>query len=161
MPKLIMLVGGPGTGKSTWIRQFKARNPEEDWVIVSSDDILDELGAIDGISYQDAFSKYASFANKEMFRRAEKAIQSGSNVIWDQTNLNRKSRKKKLGMFPDSYEKEAVVFVVSEAEIKRRLKKREEEVGKHIPPHVVKNMAASYQPPSKEEGFSKIKYERS
>ena len=161
MPNLIMLVGVPGTGKSTWIRKFKQKNPNENWVVVSSDDVLDELGRDEGISYQDSFEKYSGFAQKEMYRRAEKAIQNGDNVIWDQTNMNKKARRKKLNMFPDSYTKQAVVFVVSDPEVKRRLEKREKETGKHIPDHVMKNMAASYQAPTKEEGFSKISYERS
>ena len=160
MPRVVMLIGVPGTGKSTWTRNFLKKNDAEQWVVVSSDDILDELANIDSLTYAQSFEKYSGYAQKEMFRRAENAIANGVNVIWDQTNMNSKNRRKKLDMFPDSYSKEAVVFVVSDGELKRRLMKREAEIGKVIPPHVIKNMAASYEAPSKAEGFSKITYER-
>lgn len=157
MSELIMLVGLPGSGKSTYIKKI---NKDNDYVVISSDDILEELANLDGTDYNRAFAKHANFAGKEMFRRAESAIKNGDKIIWDQTNMNVKNRKRKLGMFPETYVKRAVVFSIDDAELNRRLKQRERETGKKIPDHVIKNMAASYQAPSRAEGFSKIEYIR-
>lgn len=155
MTELIMLIGLPGSGKSTYIKKI---NKDNEYVVISSDDILEELAKLDGTDYNRAFAKHANFAGKEMFRRAEAAIKNGANIIWDQTNMNVKNRKRKLAMFPDTYTKRAVVFSIDDGELNRRLKKRERETGKKIPDHVIKSMAASYQAPTRGEGFSKIEY---
>lgn len=157
MPEVIFMIGAPGSGKSTYINKI---NSSGKYVVISSDDILEELAAVDGINYNQAFDRYVGFATKEMFRRAEAAIASGKNVIWDQTNMNIKNRKKKLAMFPDTYEKKAVVFSLDDMELKRRLEKRAKETGKVIPGHVINSMQSSFEAPSKSEGFSKIEWVR-
>lgn len=157
--ELIMMVGIPGTGKSTYINKIKAQNPDKDYVIIGVDNILDDLAAEKGLTYAQSFQKHAGFAGKEIFRQAKIAIEQGRNIIWDQTNLTPKARAKKLNMMPENYLKKAVVFVVSDQEIQRRLVKREEETGKTIPPHVLKSMARSYQAPTKAE-FDEIEYIR-
>lgn len=158
MPKLIMLIGLPASGKSTWRSKFLSKNP--DYVVVSSDDILDSLAERDGISYSESFKKYAKEAGKEMKRQAKDHFENGRNIIWDQTNMSSKSRKLGLDMAGDDYEKEAIVFVIPEPELKMRLAKREKEEGKHIPDFVIQNMSRSYQAPTKAEGFDKISYVR-
>lgn len=155
MPKYIMLIGLPGSGKSTWIKNF-LKNEKEKYVVISSDDIIEELGNLEGLNYKEAFSKYASIAMKEMYRRLKAAITNKANIIHDQTNLNVKSRRDKLSLLTPDYEREAIVFSVSEKELKNRLDKREKETGKHIPDQVIKSMKNSFQAPTKEEGFTKI-----
>lgn len=155
MSELIMLVGLPGSGKSTYIKSI---NKDGKYTVISSDNIIDEIAAEKGISYTDAFSDHVGFATKKMFILAKQAINQGKPIIWDQTNMNVKNRKKKLEMFPDSYEKRAVVFSIDDLELKRRLKDRAEKTGKHIPDHVMKSMASSYQAPTKAEGFTNIKF---
>lgn len=155
-PKLIMLVGVPGSGKSTW----REKNAGSDMVILSSDDILEEYANKEDITYSESFNKYAKKANKEMFERANKAFKQGKSVIWDQTNLTPKSRKSKLKNVPDYYEKVAVVFdTPNEKILKDRLNSEERiQTGKFIPDHVLRNMINNITSPSKEEGFDKIKY---
>lgn len=153
MSELIMLIGLPGSGKSTFIKKLNQHN---DYVVISSDDIIEELAALEGKTYTDVFDKHVGFATKEMFRRAEEAIRQNKKVIWDQTNMNSKNRRKKLAMFPKEYVKKAVIFSIDNLELKRRLDKRAKETGKTIPAHIMKSMANSYEAPTKAEGFSQI-----
>jgi predicted kinase len=154
-PELIMMVGVPGVGKSTWIRDHMTKNPSKNYAIVSSDDIIEEMGAPEGLSYADAFAKFSGFAIKEMDRRAKEYIAEGRNIIWDQTNLNPKARKTKLAIAA-SYRKIAVVFSLTDAERERRYEKRKVETGKTIPAHVIANMLRSFQAPTRAEGFEQI-----
>ncbi len=163
-PKFYILIGLPGSGKSTWTKNFLAKT-EDPFVIVSSDDIIEEEIAKHNaglaphevaLTYSTGFEKFVGYATGEMKRRAKAAKAAGDNVIWDQTNMSAKSRKDKVGLF-DGYERHAVVFSLTDEELNRRLKLRESQTGKSIPGFVIKSMAKSYQAPTKAEGFDGIK----
>jgi predicted kinase len=155
MPELIMMIGVPGVGKSTWIQNHMTKNPSKNYAVVSSDDIIEELGRPEGLSYAEAFKKFSGFAMKEMDRRAKEYFAAKRNIIWDQTNLNPKARKGKLAQAV-GYRKIAVVFSLTDAERERRYEKRKAESGKTIPAEVISNMLRSFQAPTKAEGFEQI-----
>jgi predicted kinase len=76
------------------------------------------------------------------------AVAAGKDIIWDQTNTGRKSRKAKLAMAP-GYHKIAVVFATPEKEEwQRRINSRP---GKMIPEGVLKAMATGLQLPTEDE----------
>lgn len=159
MPEFIMLVGLPGSGKSTYIEKLLEKYPERDYVIISSDDIIEEVALKEGKTYSEVFEKTVGYATAEMKRRAKAAAADGRNIIWDQTNMTVKSRTSKMKDFA-GYNFSAVVFSLTDEELNRRLKKRESETGKVIPGFIIKNMANSYVAPSKSEGFENIQYIR-
>lgn len=152
-PKIYVMVGLPGSGKSTWI---KNNLNGENFVLVSSDDIIDKIAAEKGITYSDAFKSSIGFATGEMKRIFEDAVKQNRDIVCDQTNVSKKKRKGILNKIPNNYKKIAVVFETDDALIAQRLKSRAEETGKHIPDHVVDSMAKSWQAPTKEEGFDEI-----
>jgi predicted kinase len=157
MPRLIVLVGLPASGKSTWRANFlNSLDSIDDWCVISSDDIIEEECAKVGCTYSEGFERFAGYAQGVMRRRARRAANQGKNVIWDQTNMTPKARKSKIRTFPD-YTAEAVVFSVPDTVLNERLKSRP---GKEIPKHVIDGMARSYVAPSKDEGFTKISYVR-
>jgi predicted kinase len=147
-----MLIGVPGSGKSTWIaNQIWAG----DCTVVSSDRFIDEEAERQGKTYNEVFSGYVKIATKLMENHVLVAQANGLDIIWDQTNTSVKSRKAKLAMLP-SYEKIAVVFKTPEAdELSRRLASRP---GKAIPDGVMSSMISSLVIPTVEEGFKEIWY---
>lgn len=156
MSEMYMLIGLPASGKSTWISNF-LKNKNDEFVVISSDLIIEEISHEQGKTYDDVFSQYSKYANQEMWRRAEKAFSEGKNIIWDQTNLTVKSRKKKVQKALDSnYKVYAYVFSVDQGTLNHRLKNRSYNEGKSIPERVIKNMANSFTNPSEDEGFNKI-----
>jgi predicted kinase len=152
-PEMVMLVGLPGSGKSTYIAQLKKH---KNYVVISTDDILEQIAKDSGISYSDAFNSYYKESEKKMFIHLRQAINKKQNIIIDQTNMTVGSRSRKLGLVPNSYTKIAVVFSVDSAELQRRLDNREKETGKRIPSSVIKSMREAYQEPTKSEGFAEI-----
>ena len=156
VPQAIMLIGLPGSGKSTYIQKLKSQNPQRNYVVLSTDDIIELWGQEQGLNYSQAFAKFPfKQVERQFYRNFDQAIKDRKDVILDQTNLTVKSRARKLDKIPSDYEKVGVVFDVDLDEIHQRLVRRVHETGKDIPDHVVQNMIGSFQPPSKQE-FDKI-----
>jgi len=142
-----MLVGLPGTGKSTYCQENKHRM--YNCTIISSDDIMMDIACTYGFTYNQLFDDISySFCEKMMHKIAKLAIERGDNIIWDQTNLTIKSRTKKLVMVPKHYLKVAVVF-----NIPNDWETRLNRPGKTIPSKVLETMKKSYQMPTEAEGF--------
>lgn len=150
MPKCYQLIGVPGAGKSTWI---KNQDWAKDCVIVSTDAWVDREAERVGKTYNEVFHDYMPKAVEMMCIQVENARDKGLDIIWDQTSVSVKSRKKKFNMLRD-YEHIAVVFTTPEMdELKRRLDSRP---GKNIPDHVMKSMMDNFDMPTTDEGFSEI-----
>ena len=94
---LHMLIGLPGSGKTYWVAN---RGFYFNTVVVSTDDIIETIGRQVGMTYNEMFNDITySFAEKMMMHIAKFNINLGKNIIWDQTNLTVKTRKRKLDMF--------------------------------------------------------------
>jgi predicted kinase len=149
MSSLWMLIGVPGSGKSTYRATLPATA-----TVLSTDDRLELIAAQQGVTYNDVFRDHIAQAEKDMYQQAMQAFARGDDVIWDQTNLTKKTRAKKLILVPDSYEKIGVWFPTPEpAELTRRLQSRP---GKTIPANIMLGMASQLQPPTRDEGFDEI-----
>lgn len=150
MPKLFMLIGVPGSGKSTWIKSQGFR----DAVILSTDDKIEAAAAAQGKTYNDVFKTEIGAAEKQMYADAAAAFAKSRDVIWDQTNITEKTRKKKLAIIPEHYDVVAVYFATpDDDELARRLANRP---GKTIPANIVMGMKSQLEKPMHYEGFVEI-----
>jgi len=150
MPKCYQMVGVPGSGKSTWIK-------DQIWAlgltVVSTDALVEDYAKAQGKTYNEVFKDYMPEAVKLMAEQVAFARNHEHTIIWDQTSTTVASRKKKFRMLPD-YEHIAVVFMTPERdELDVRLSGRP---GKHIPKAVVDSMINGFEMPSEEEGFTEI-----
>jgi predicted kinase len=152
MPKCYQLIGVPGSGKSTWIK-------DQIWAlgltIVNTDAFVEDYARSQGKTYSEVFVDYMPTAVELMAKQVVFAREHNHTIIWDQTSTTVKSRARKFNMLPD-YHHIAVVFRTPEhKELMRRLMSRP---GKEIPDHVVASMIASWEDPTEEEGFKEIWY---
>jgi predicted kinase len=150
MPKCYQLIGVPGSGKSTWI-------DTQDWALpcakISTDKWVEIYAKEVGKTYSQVFTDFMPTAVDLMAKEVVAAREAGRDIIWDQTSVNIKSRKRKFNMLPDYYHI-AVVFKTPEhKELFRRLWSRP---GKDIPEHVIASMIASFEMPTEDEGFKEI-----
>jgi predicted kinase len=154
MPIAYILIGVPGSGKSTWVDKAEFTT---DTAHISSDYFIEEYADLHSTTYTLVFKDYVATANKLMFDEALEAIRQGIDIVWDQTNTTISSRRKKLGMLKD-YHKIAVVFKTPEPEeLKQRLDSRSH--WKEIPHDVMKTMIDQFQEPTVEEGFDDVWFE--
>lgn len=155
MKYLYMLVGLPLTGKTTFRKRMFSHFAG---IIVSSDDLLTLHSELLGQTYNEVFKHYGDQANKQAFELGKYAAERTVSVVWDQTNLTRKSRAKKLALFPECYYKIAYVFLQPSSDVLMERQKNPDRDGKTIPLTVLNDMRASYDPPSIEEGFHEIRF---
>lgn len=150
--EFIMLVGIPGAGKSTYIKQLDLTN----FTIISSDDIIEEEAARLGKTYSEIFKDFVDTAAEMVARKFDLAVYNNDNIIWDQTNLTSKKRKSILVKVPKKYYKKAVLFTINLDVAKERVIKREKETGKKIPFKVLDDMHSRLEVPTQLEGFDEI-----
>lgn len=151
----ILLIGPPGVGKSTWIKEFQRLNPDIANKVISSDAKADQYAEQDGTDYAAAFAAHSKEIFNEVNQDIASAKASGEGFIIDQTNPNKESRKAKL-QGAENWLKVGVRFVVDgpedEALLQERLAGREERTGKHINPDILRNIRDALAKPEEQPG---------
>lgn len=159
MPNFVMLVGLPGSGKSS-LRELLIRKdglyPNAE--VLSTDDIVQSIADEQGVTYNDVFQDAIQEATKRINIRMQELAQAGTtDLILDQTNLTRKSRFNKLQPFMRAnWSRHAyVVCDPGEDELNLRLASRP---GKNIPEEAISRMRSQFQEPNRDEGFDTVSY---
>lgn len=158
MTILYMLIGLPGSGKSTYrkaLKTFLEKTQQIQPSVISSDDYIERYACEDNITYNKAFLLYAKQATEEINKDLEYDIKNYFPIIWDQTNLTAKSRKQKLSKIPSYYHKIAIAFDVDMEIIFARNNLRKS-TNRSIPLNILNEMITSYELPVIDEGFNSV-----
>lgn len=161
--QIIMMVGLPGTGKSTIVANIREyyKFLTDDYVVLSTDDEIEKMAKELGKTYSESFNDLIKIATKTMNQKKQIALTSGVDVVWDQTNLTSKSRCSKIKDFLDKgYSVHACLVTCDISEILSRLRYRAVETGKVITEDLVERMINTYEEPFKGEGFQTITHIR-
>ena len=150
MPEAIFLVGIPCSGKSTYVNKLRDYEYWKDAVVLSTDNYIEEQAKRLGMTYNEVFQDCIDEATRQLEMSFVRAKEEGKRIIWDQTNLSIKTRKKKLTKVPSIYKRTVVWFPVDLEEALKRNKTRE---GKFIPESILKRMYHQFEVPTLEEGF--------
>ncbi len=153
MKNALFLIGPPGSGKSTWAGAL----PPDEWVYVSTDRWIEDVAHREGVTYGEVFRREIKNAERDMEARLASALAQGKNIVWDQTNMTRKSRLNKVARLLNAgYTVDAHVFMPSAHELHQRQLRRAVETGKAIPQSVIDSMMENYEQPLDAEGFATI-----
>jgi predicted kinase len=164
MPRALFLVGVPASGKSTFRQimsdKITANNGMHQYAFVSSDDMIEILGGILNMTYNEVFqepelvSQAMEAADTSFFL----AVDEQAFIVIDRTNMSVKSRSKYLAQLKAAgYECDAVVFKLPSTDAEHNeWNKRLDRPGKTIPNYVLADMFQNYQVPTTEEGFANV-----
>ncbi|KAF5841136.1 hypothetical protein DUNSADRAFT_14312, partial [Dunaliella salina] len=108
--ELIMMVGLPGSGKSTWAQHFMLAHPEKRYMLLGPEMVLDQMrllglrqasrtaaqGALDGSLVLESYMGVATAALNQLLVRA---VELPRNYILDQTNVSASKRAARLAPF--------------------------------------------------------------
>ncbi|KHJ41594.1 SPRY domain protein [Trichuris suis] len=158
---VIMMIGLPGCGKSTWVKSFISKSPECRWFVLSPSVVLDQM-SIQGIPrkkvHQGRWDIVMGTAAKCFLKLLQLACRRKRNYIIDGTNVCPWARKRKLSAFRD-FHRRAVIIVPPEEEYAYRYLMESTNKGKRIPSEVLMEMKANFTLPKLEEGhFNEITY---
>src|SRR5574343_336359 len=138
-PTLYMLVGIPASGKSTWVS-----SNQENCAALSTADYIEDRALEAAKTYSEVFSFFIDSATENLNQMLKNAVASNKDVIWDQTNLDVRSRRRKLKDF-GQYRKVAVVFQTPDDDVLvARLNSRP---GKNIPMKIIESMKLRFELP--------------
>lgn len=132
-PKLILTVGIPGTGKSTWAKNFVLEN--DNYLRVSRDDYRRMLFNVQMGEYEQE-----NLITKIVNSTVRTSLTSGVNVIIDQTNVKRKYIEALIQEFNDiaDIEFKTFGFDVNLQELHERNQNRL--ITERVPKEVIDNM---------------------
>ena len=162
MPTVYMLIGLPGSGKST-VAEKLAKG--EDAVIVSTDKIREELFGDEAIQSNEKYNGNTVFCIAH--DRVKIAMLEGKNVIFDATNVKRKDRKYFLDLLrPEKflalqktnyhYRFHAILIATPyEKCLENNLNRR-----RVVPEEVIKRMMCNFEVPMKFEGWDVVEVYR-
>lgn len=146
MPKLIMLVGVAGSGKSTIAMRIVSQM-KESVVLLSSDTIRGEIYGDENCQ------KNPGRVFDILHQRAVKALSQGISVVYDATNLSCKRRMNFLKSITHiDCRKECVVVVTTPEDIEERMKSRD----RKVPMEVVHKQLCQFQCPNYYEGWDSV-----
>lgn len=138
---VVLSIGLPGSGKSTWFKRHNILPLSSDMVrILLFDDVTEQR-------YQDLV-----FSTLRSMLRARLLAKQPWNYV-DATNLSPHERRSWVKLAHDfGYEAHAVFFDVPAEVCMERNKRRD----RNVPEDVMRRMAGKLRPPKFEEGFAKI-----
>lgn len=142
----IIMCGMPGSGKTSWRKQFKDKA-----YVISTDDIVEQAALDSGRSYADTWVSMVDDLEAILIYQALEA-KHHDIVIFDQTNLTREKRDRIKAIAGDDFRYVIADFshvkfiTLCERNAQRKLK------GRDIPHEVMTAMYESKQHPTEEEG---------
>lgn len=146
MSKLYVLVGLPGSGKSSWIEKHLTDND----VHISRDEIRFEL-----LEPNDEYFKHEDLVFNRFVEHINFGLRSGFNVFADATHISKGSRWKLLSRINVPNTEVAAIWIRTPFE-QTLIQNAQREGRALVPEDVIYNMRKGFQAPTFEEGFSEI-----
>ena len=128
---MLMMVGLPGVGKTTWSEKKAQAEPGKRFNIIGTDSLIDKM-KVQGLPRKRNFSGRWENLIQMAGDCLNKMLTIGGNrrrnYILDQTNVYPNARRRKLSNFR-SFKRSCCVLIPPDAEMKRRANKRTKEDG--------------------------------
>ena len=151
MKRLWLLVGIPGSGKSTWIKNHRLYFSDK-YAAISRDKIRFSL-----LKENDDYFSKEDQVWKEYLSQTISSLLLNEDTILDATHLNEKSRSKILRALKNYLIDFEINAIVINTSLNEALKRNDNRTGREfVPKAQIRRMAAQMTIPTIEEGFDHI-----
>uniref|UniRef100_A0A673H823 Uncharacterized protein n=1 Tax=Sinocyclocheilus rhinocerous TaxID=307959 RepID=A0A673H823_9TELE len=144
--EILMMVGLPGSGKTTWAIKHAKENPDKKYNILGTNAIMDKMKVM-GLrrqrNYAGRWDILIQQATQCLNRLIQIAARKKRNYILDQTNVYGSAQRRKMRPF-EGFQRKAIVICPTDEDLKERTLKRTDEEGKDVPDHAVLEMKANF-----------------
>ncbi|KAL6463449.1 hypothetical protein MHYP_G00278400 [Metynnis hypsauchen] len=144
--EMLMMVGLPGSGKTTWSSKYSEQHPEKKYNILGTNAIMEKMKVM-GLrrqrNYAGRWDVLIQQATQCLNRLIQIAARKKRNYILDQTNVYGSAQRRKMRPF-EGFQRKAIVICPTDEDLKERTLKRTDEEGKDVPDHAVLEMKANF-----------------
>uniref|UniRef100_A0A8C1T130 Uncharacterized protein n=1 Tax=Cyprinus carpio TaxID=7962 RepID=A0A8C1T130_CYPCA len=144
--EILMMVGLPACGKTTWATKHAEMNPEKKYNILGTNAIMEKMKVM-GLRRQRNYSGRWDILIQRATQCLNQMIQIASrkrrNYILDQTNVYGSAQRRKMRPF-EGFQRKAIVVCPTDEDFKERTFKQTHEEGKDVPDHAVLEMKANF-----------------
>ncbi|XP_068934418.1 heterogeneous nuclear ribonucleoprotein U-like protein 1 isoform X2 [Petaurus breviceps papuanus] len=148
--EILMMVGLPAAGKTTWAVKHAAANPTKKYNILGTNAIMDKMRVM-GLrrqrNYAGRWDVLIQQATQCLNRLIQIAARKKRNYILDQTNVYGSAQRRKMRPF-EGFQRKAIVICPTDEDLKDRTIRRTDEEGKDVPDHAVLEMKANFTLPN-------------
>ncbi|XP_067831174.1 heterogeneous nuclear ribonucleoprotein U-like protein 1 [Heptranchias perlo] len=158
--EILMMVGLPAAGKTTWAITHAASTPWKKYNILGTNAIMEKMKVM-GLrrqrNYAGRWDVLIQQATQCLNRLIQIAARKKRNYILDQTNVYGSAQRRKMRPF-EGFQRKAIVICPTDADLKERTIKRTDEEGKDVPDHAVLEMKANFTLPEADEFLDDVTY---
>ncbi|XP_078284341.1 heterogeneous nuclear ribonucleoprotein U-like protein 2 [Rhinoraja longicauda] len=158
--EVLLMVGMPGVGKTTWVKKHVEENPEKRYTILGTLNILDRMR----IKGQDSPGTSLAHRNtliqqatQSLSRLIQVAACKKRNYILDQSNVYSSAQRRKMTPFT-GFAREAMVICPSDEDWKARMKLRLAEESEDLPEFVLHEMKVNFTLPESSDFLEKVTF---
>ncbi|KAL8219774.1 UNVERIFIED_CONTAM: Heteroproteinous nuclear ribonucleoprotein U-like protein 1, partial [Gekko kuhli] len=158
--EILMMVGLPAAGKTTWAIKHAAANPGKKYNILGTNAIMDKMRVM-GLrrqrNYAGRWDVLIQQATQCLNRLIQIAARKKRNYILDQTNVYGSAQRRKMRPF-EGFQRKAIVICPTDEDLEDRTVKRTDEEGKDVPDHAVLEMKANFSLPEAGDFLDSVVY---
>uniref|UniRef100_A0AAY4DBI5 Uncharacterized protein n=1 Tax=Denticeps clupeoides TaxID=299321 RepID=A0AAY4DBI5_9TELE len=144
--EILMMVGLPACGKTTWAAKHAEMHPEKKYNILGTNAIMEKMKVM-GLrrqrNYAGRWDVLIQQATQCLNRLIQIAARKKRNYILDQTNVYGSAQRRKMRPF-EGFQRKAIVICPTDEDLKERTLKQTHEEGKDVPDHAVLEMKANF-----------------
>ncbi|GCB79500.1 hypothetical protein scyTo_0019554 [Scyliorhinus torazame] len=157
---VILMVGMPGVGKTTWVKKHVAENPEKRYTVLGTHNILDKM-RVKGLEGPEMNAERRNVLVQQATQSLSKLIQIAAckkrNYILDQANVYSSAQRRKMIQFK-GFSRQAMVICPSDEDWKTRMKLRTAEDGEDVPDFALNEMKVNFTLPETSDFLDTVTY---